>query len=203
VDRFTALQQKIENKTAKVGVIGLGYVGLPLAVEIARHGFTVFGIDLDLKKIETLQRGESYIGDVPNESVRPLVEEGRFIPTADYRVLKELDAISICVPTPLSENQDPDTSYISRVVDQIKHYVQNGPLITLESTTYPGTTEELIQWELEKMGYRVGVDFFLCFSPERVDPRQQPFPNHQYTESHRWYDREMPGIGCQVVQQLH
>jgi UDP-N-acetyl-D-glucosamine dehydrogenase len=175
VDRFTALQQKIENKTAKVGVIGLGYVGLPLAVEIARHGFTVFGIDLDLKKIETLQRGESYIGDVPNESVRPLVEEGRFIPTADYRVLKELDAISICVPTPLSENQDPDTSYISRVVDQIKHYVQNGPLITLESTTYPGTTEELIQWELEKMGYRVGVDFFLCFSPERVDPGNNRF----------------------------
>ncbi|MDA5106747.1 MULTISPECIES: nucleotide sugar dehydrogenase [Brevibacillus] len=175
MDRFTALQQKIENKTAKVGVIGLGYVGLPLAVEIARHGFTVFGIDLDLKKIETLQRGESYIRDVPAESVRPLVEEGRLIATADYRVLKELDAISICVPTPLSENQDPDTSYISRVVDQIKHYVQNGPLITLESTTYPGTTEELIQWELEKMGYRVGTDFFLCFSPERVDPGNSRF----------------------------
>ncbi|NOU55474.1 nucleotide sugar dehydrogenase [Brevibacillus borstelensis] len=175
MDRFTALQQKIEAKTAKVGVIGLGYVGLPLAIEMARNGFTVFGIDLDLKKIETLQRGESYIRDVPNDPVDQLVKEGKFIPTTDYRVLKELDAISICVPTPLSENQDPDTSYISRVVDQIKHHIQNGPLITLESTTYPGTTEELIQWELERMGYQVGNDFFLCFSPERVDPGNSRF----------------------------
>ncbi|MEJ8544752.1 nucleotide sugar dehydrogenase [Brevibacillus borstelensis] len=175
MDRFTALQQKIEAKTAKVGVIGLGYVGLPLAIEMASSGFTVFGVDLDLKKIEALQRGESYIRDVPNEPVDQLVKEGKFIPTSDYRVLKELDAISICVPTPLSENQDPDTSYISRVVDQIKHHIQNGPLITLESTTYPGTTEELIQWELERMGYQVGSDFFLCFSPERVDPGNSRF----------------------------
>lgn len=175
MDRYTALKQKIEAKTARIGVIGLGYVGLPLAVEMAQSGFTVFGVDLDIGKIETLQRGESYIRDVPNEPVEQLVREGKLIPTTDYRVLKELDAISICVPTPLSENQDPDTSYISRVVDQIKHYIQNGPLITLESTTYPGTTEELIQRELERMGYQAGSDFFLCFSPERVDPGNHRF----------------------------
>ncbi|USG63402.1 nucleotide sugar dehydrogenase [Brevibacillus ruminantium] len=175
MDRYTALKQKIEAKTARVGVIGLGYVGLPLAIEMAQSGLTVFGIDLDIQKVEILQRGESYIRDVPSEPVEQLVRDGKFIPTTDYRVLKELDAISICVPTPLSENQDPDTSYISRVVDQIKHYIENGPLITLESTTYPGTTEELIQRELERMGYQVGQDFFLCFSPERVDPGNHLF----------------------------
>jgi UDP-N-acetyl-D-glucosamine dehydrogenase len=175
VDRYAALQMKIETRTAKIGVIGLGYVGLPLAVEIATNGFTVIGIDLDLEKIDSLRRGESYIRDVPSELVEQLVNSGKLIPTADYRVLKELDAISICVPTPLSENQDPDTSYISRVVDQIKNYMENGPLITLESTTYPGTTEELIQWELEKLGYKAGQDFFLCFSPERVDPGNSRF----------------------------
>ncbi len=175
MDRSTALQQKLETKTAKVGVIGLGYVGLPLAIEMANCGYSVFGIDLDLKKIECLRQGESYIRDVPSELVEKSVTSGNLIPTSDYRVLKELDAISICVPTPLSANQDPDTSYISQVVDQIKNYMENGPLITLESTTYPGTTEELIQWELEKLGYRAGEDFFLCFSPERVDPGNNRF----------------------------
>jgi len=175
MDRYTALKQKLETKTAKVGVIGLGYVGLPLAVEMARCGFTVFGIDLDINKIETLRQGESYIRDVPDHAVQQVMQEGRFVPTSDYRVLKELDTVSICVPTPLSANQDPDTSYISRVVDQIKNYMEIGPLITLESTTYPGTTEELIQWELEKLGYHTGQDFFLCFSPERVDPGNHRF----------------------------
>jgi UDP-N-acetyl-D-glucosamine dehydrogenase len=168
----------IETKTAKLGVIGLGYVGLPLAMEMVKSGFTVFGIDLDLAKIKQLQEGTSYVKDVSDSVVKESLETGRFFPTTDYRVLKELDALSICVPTPLSKNQDPDTSYIIQVVDQIKHYMENGMLITLESTTYPGTTEELIQWELEKLGYRVGVDFFLCFSPERVDPGNSNFKTH-------------------------
>jgi UDP-N-acetyl-D-glucosamine dehydrogenase len=175
MDRYLALQQKIETRTARVGVIGLGYVGLPLAIEMANCGFTVFGIDLDLHKVESLRKGVSYIRDVPDSLVEQSLAGGNLIPTTDYRVLKELDAISICVPTPLSANQDPDTSYISQVVDQIKNYMENGPLITLESTTYPGTTEELIQWELEKLGYRAGHDFFLCFSPERVDPGNRKF----------------------------
>ncbi|WP_019121009.1 nucleotide sugar dehydrogenase [Brevibacillus massiliensis] len=178
MDRYSALQNLIETKTAKLGVIGLGYVGLPLAMEMVKSGFTVFGIDLDLAKIKQLQEGTSYVKDVSDSVVKESLETGRFFPTTDYRVLKELDALSICVPTPLSKNQDPDTSYIIQVVDQIKHYMENGMLITLESTTYPGTTEELIQWELEKLGYRVGVDFFLCFSPERVDPGNSNFKTH-------------------------
>ncbi|MFM1651128.1 nucleotide sugar dehydrogenase [Brevibacillus sp. B_LB10_24] len=178
MDRFSALQHLIETKTAKLGVIGLGYVGLPLAMEMVKSGYTVFGIDLDLEKIKQLQEGTSYVKDVSDSVVKESLETGRFFPTTDYRVLKELDALSICVPTPLSKNQDPDTSYIIQVVDQIKHYMENGMLITLESTTYPGTTEELIQWELEKLGYRVGVDFFLCFSPERVDPGNSNFSTH-------------------------
>lgn len=178
MDRYTALKTLIETKAAKVGVIGLGYVGLPLAMEMVRSGFKVYGIDLDGNKITSLQNGKSYIQDVADASVKESMESGRFIPTADYRVLKELDAVSICVPTPLSENQDPDTSYITGVVDELKYYMENGLLITLESTTYPGTTEELIQWELEKLGYRVGDDFFLCFSPERVDPGNERFTTY-------------------------
>lgn len=175
MDRFSALSQLIESKAAKIGVIGLGYVGLPLAMQMVKSGFKVYGIDLDMEKVKTLQEGKSYIQDVPDQIIKASMDSGRFHPTTDYRVLKELDAISICVPTPLSENQDPDTSYISGVVNEIKYYMENGLLITLESTTYPGTTEELIQWELEKLGYRVGKDFFLCFSPERVDPGNERF----------------------------
>ncbi len=164
------LREKLMNKTAKVGVIGLGYVGLPLSMEMVKGGFTVYGIDLDASKIETLHGGQSYIQDVPATLVADAVNSGKFVPTNCYEMIQELDTISICVPTPLSEHQDPDTSYIKNVVKEIKTYLQKGALIVLESTTYPGTTEELIQVELEAMGLTVGRDFFLCFSPERVDP---------------------------------
>ncbi|MEK8130820.1 nucleotide sugar dehydrogenase [Paenibacillus filicis] len=172
---YSNLKQLIVSKTAKVGVIGLGYVGLPLAMEMVKSGFTVIGIDLDVRKIEKLNQGQSYIQDVPDEVIRSSMESGRFIPTADYAALEELHAISICVPTPLSENQDPDTSYITSVVSMIKKHMKKSMLITLESTTYPGTTEELIQWEFERAGLKVGEDFFLCFSPERVDPGNRSF----------------------------
>lgn len=165
----------IESKNAVLGVVGLGYVGLPLAVEMVKQGFHVIGIDLDISKIDKLYRGESYIHDISNETLAEVVASGRFKPTADYSHIRQIDAISICVPTPLSENQDPDTSYIVTVVDEIKQYMKKGILITLESTTYPGTTEELIQHELEALGYVVGEDFFLCFSPERVDPSNTRF----------------------------
>lgn len=173
--RFEELKQKIEQKTAKVGVIGLGYVGLPLAVETVKGGYSVTGIDLDASKIEKLKKGISYVQDVSDETLQACIASNRFHPTTDYSVIGEMDAISICVPTPLSPNQDPDTSYITYVVNQLKTYMKTGMLITLESTTYPGTTEELIQRELEKLGYRVGVDFFLCYSPERVDPGNHAF----------------------------
>lgn len=167
---YKRLYRAIEGKQAKLGVVGLGYVGLPLAVEMAKQGFEVCGIDLDVRKVEMLRRGESYVQDVSSDKLAEALAGGRFKPTADYAVLAELDAVSICVPTPLSANQDPDTSYIVSVVDQIKLHMRKGLLIVLESTTYPGTTEELIEAELAQMGLAAGRDYFLCFSPERVDP---------------------------------
>ncbi|WP_103107025.1 nucleotide sugar dehydrogenase [Brevibacillus reuszeri] len=176
--RYEELLQKIQEKTAKVGVIGLGYVGLPLAVETIKSGYTVIGVDLHSGKIESLKAGISYVQDISDETLQECLETNRFHPTTDYSVIEELDAISICVPTPLSPNQDPDTSYITNVVDQLKKYMKNGLLITLESTTYPGTTEELIQREFENLGYRAGVDFFLCYSPERVDPGNRMYSTY-------------------------
>lgn len=170
MQHYRRLKQKLQNKTGKIGVIGLGYVGLPLSMEMVRGGFTVYGIDLSLDKVESLNRGVSYIQDVPSPSVADAVQSGAFIPTTDYGVTRMLDVISICVPTPLSENQDPDTSFIKSVVRELKKHMKKGVLIILESTTYPGTTEELIQFELEKQGLQAGKDYFLCFSPERVDP---------------------------------
>lgn len=167
----TKLHHAIKEKTAVVGVIGLGYVGLPLAVEMCRQGFQVVGIDVDAHKIEDIHRGHSYIKDVSDDSLIECMNTGRLSVTSDFSHIQSLNAVSICVPTPLSKNQDPDTSYITHVVKQIKTYMRKGLLITLESTTYPGTTEELIQREIEvSLEYRAGENFFLCFSPERVDP---------------------------------
>ncbi|MBB6634853.1 nucleotide sugar dehydrogenase [Cohnella thailandensis] len=175
---YTRLQRAIENKQAKLGVVGLGYVGLPLAVEMVKQGFSVYGIDLDERKIESLRRGESYVQDISREKLGEALAGGRFQPTSDYSKVAELDAVSICVPTPLSANQDPDTSYIVYVVNQLKHYMKKGLLIVLESTTYPGTTEELIEAELAQMGLVAGKDYFLCFSPERVDPGSGTFATY-------------------------
>ncbi|MCA0971405.1 nucleotide sugar dehydrogenase [Halobacillus litoralis] len=172
---FEQLSQKIEMKEAKIGVIGMGYVGLPLAAEMVKSGFTVCGIDLDEKKIDALKNGQSYINDITDEDLQASIDSGRFFPTSDYQVVEDLDAISICVPTPLSDNQDPDTSYITGVIDSMKPFMKKGMLVTLESTTYPGTTEELIWKEFSRMGYEAGRDIFLCYSPERVDPGNQSF----------------------------
>jgi nucleotide sugar dehydrogenase len=168
--RYAHLKKLISAKLAKVGVIGLGYVGLPLAVEMVKKGFTVYGIDTDMVKVCSLRNGVSHVKDVSNEELQECLKTGRFFPTFDYSTLQWLDAVSICVPTPLSENQDPDTSYITAVVKKLIQYMENGMLITLESTTYPGTTEELIERELAKNGLRAGEDYFLCYSPERIDP---------------------------------
>ena len=169
------LRQKIEDKTARVGVVGLGYVGLPLAVEFARAGFEVVGIDLQQSKIDTLNSGRSYVKDVPDSIVGPLVENGRIRGSADFSIIRELDTIDICVPTPLRKTKDPDMSYVVAASDAIAEYLHPGLLVMLESTTYPGTTDELVLPKLNASGLTVGEDFFLCFSPERVDPGNAQF----------------------------
>jgi UDP-N-acetyl-D-glucosamine dehydrogenase len=164
------LADKISSKRARVGVVGLGYVGLPLAVEFAEAGFDVTGIDLSEAKTARLNAGESYIGDVPTAAVATLVQGGKLRGTTDFSVITELDTINICVPTPLRKTKDPDMSYIVSASEEIAKYLHPGMLVILESTTYPGTTDELVLPMLEKSGLKCGEDFFLCFSPERVDP---------------------------------
>lgn len=166
----TQLLEKIEGRTAVVAVIGMGYVGLPLAVEFAKAGYRVIGVDVDAQKVRQLNAGVSYIPDVPSEVVADLVGRGLLSATDDFSVLTQTDAISICVPTPLRKTKDPDMSYIIAAADQIARYSRAGQLIVLESTTYPGTTDELIVPRLVGNGLKVGEDVFICFSPERVDP---------------------------------
>ena len=164
------LREKISNRTAKVGIIGLGYVGLPLATEFASAGFHVTGIDVQQRRTESLNMGLSYVQDVPSELVNSLVEAGKLHATSDCSVIAELDTVNVCVPTPLRKTKDPDMSYVVAACDEIAKYLHSGMLIVLESTTYPGTTDELLLPMLERTGMKVGEDFFLCFSPERVDP---------------------------------
>jgi UDP-N-acetyl-D-glucosamine dehydrogenase len=164
------LEEKIRSRTARVGIVGLGYVGLPLAVEFAHAGFSVTGIDLSEQKTRSVNAGQSYIGDISTSAVAKLVEAGKLRATNDFSVVAELDTINICVPTPLRKTKDPDMSYIVSACEEIAKYIHPGTLIILESTTYPGTTEELVLPMLTASGLKVGEDFFLCFSPERVDP---------------------------------
>ncbi|MEE2681804.1 MAG: nucleotide sugar dehydrogenase [Planctomycetota bacterium] len=165
-----ALLQKLDARAATCGVIGLGYVGLPLVVELAHAGFDVVGIDVDQGRIDALNKGESYIGDVPSDVLRPLVEAGKVRAGMPGELLGECDTISICVPTPLRKSKDPDISYIVSASQEVVRHLRAGQLIILESTTYPGTTEEVILPELRSTGLEVGADIFLAFSPERVDP---------------------------------
>ncbi|VAW43059.1 UDP-N-acetyl-D-glucosamine 6-dehydrogenase [hydrothermal vent metagenome] len=169
------LLQKISNRQAIIGVVGLGYVGLPLVVAFVQAGFQVVGVDVDSNKIAALQQGQSYIDDVPSATLAPLVQNGRFQPTTDYAQLADTDAISICVPTPLQETKAPDVSYIINAAKNIARVGATGKLIILESTTYPGTTEELLLPTFSQNGDRVGRDFFLAFSPERIDPGRIDF----------------------------
>lgn len=169
------LQNKINDKTAVIGIIGLGYVGLPLAVEFANNSFTVFGIDINKKRVEQLNRGENYIADVSDDGLIKLVSSKKLSATTDFSVLTKIDAVIICVPTPLNKLKDPDVSYILNVLNQLTKYVHSGMLISLESTTYPGTTRELILPALEKKNLVAGKDFYLCFSPERVDPGNEKY----------------------------
>jgi UDP-N-acetyl-D-glucosamine dehydrogenase len=165
-----SLSGRIEKRTAKVGIIGLGYVGLPLAVELAKAGFSVVGIDLHAEKVKQLNSGHSYIPDIKDDALGPLVADGRIRATTDFSVIAELDTVDVCVPTPLRKTKDPDMTYVLSATDAIAQFLHPGLLVMLESTTYPGTTDELVLPRLQESGLRVGEDFFLCFSPERVDP---------------------------------
>ena len=168
------LTKKLKDKTAQVAVLGLGYVGLPFATVFSEAGYTVTGIDPDAQKVEAVQNGESYIPDVPSEQVARLVAKGKLKATTDFSVLAEADAVSICVPTPLRKTGDPDLSYILSVTDDLARYMHPGMVVVLESTTYPGTTREILEPKLgEAQGLKAGKDFFLAFSPERVDPGRE------------------------------
>jgi UDP-N-acetyl-D-glucosamine dehydrogenase len=172
---LNALEVRLENRQATAAVIGLGYVGLPLAMEIAAAGFNVVGVDLDRNKIAALKQGKSYILDVADKLIADSVGSGKFTPTSDFNPLAKADTVSICVPTPLSKSRDPDISFILSATEEIRKYLHPGQLIVLESTTYPGTTDELIVPELESSGLKVGSDFFVAFSPERIDPGNATF----------------------------
>jgi UDP-N-acetyl-D-glucosamine dehydrogenase len=176
------LIEKIKKKEASVAVLGLGYVGLPLAIEKAKTGFSVFGIDKSEFKVTKLNRGESYIRGIDEKQLKEMVNLGRLTAATDPAKIKEADVIIICVPTPLTPNKDPDLTYIKEAVKQVEKHLRPGHLITLESTTYPGTTEEIVLPNLAKTGLKVGEDYFLAFSPERVDPGNSNFNTKNTTK---------------------
>src|SRR5215207_4944638 len=173
-----SLRDKLRTRRARIGVVGLGYVGLPLLVELAKAGFHATGIDVDARKVDAVNAGRSYIPDVDGEDVQKLRGEGRLDATTDFAIVTDLDTINICVPTPLRKTKDPDMSFIVSAVEGIAAHLHPGMLIVLESTTYPGTTDEVVQPMLEAKGLVAGVDFFLAFSPERVDPGNPTFQTH-------------------------
>src|SRR5579884_1276801 len=172
---FSTLRDGISSRSLHVGIIGLGYVGLPLATTFAEVGFHVTGIDVDSNKVDAANRGESYIPDIASSTLQSLLASKRIDFTTDFAVLDDIDAVSICVPTPLRKTRDPDISYIISALQQVRAHLHPGQLIVLESTTYPGTTDEVLLPELESTGLKVGVDFFLAFSPERIDPGNPDF----------------------------
>jgi UDP-N-acetyl-D-glucosamine dehydrogenase len=172
---YDRLNKKIQHRNAVVGIVGLGYVGLPLVLRFGEEGFRILGFDIDESKVESLNSGKSYIKHIPPEKISKLVNSGRFEATADYAKLHETDVIIICVPTPLDKNKEPDMSYIEATSDEIAKTLRPGQLISLESTTYPGTTREILLPKFEKSGLKVGSDVFLVFSPEREDPGNPKF----------------------------
>lgn len=175
MNRKDALLARINNRTAKVSVVGLGYVGLPLAVEFAEAGFQVLGMDVDADKVKQINAGRSYIDDVSSQQIEGLSQSGRLSATCDYGDISEADAISICVPTPLRKTRDPDMSYIIQAAKSIAEICRPGMLIVLESTTYPGTTEEIIVPEITSDDFTVGEDVFVAYSPERIDPGNRTY----------------------------
>jgi UDP-N-acetyl-D-glucosamine dehydrogenase len=175
MSRLTELSERIDARDVRIGVIGLGYVGLPLAIEFAKEGFDVTGLDIDGEKIRALQEGRSYIEDVPSQDVKDAAAAGRFTATSDLSELTRLDVLNICVPTPLTRTKDPDVSHMARAMEDIRRRLRSGQLVILGSTTYPGTTHDLFVPLLEESGLNVGTDFSLALSPERIDPGNAQF----------------------------
>ena len=169
------LLKKIADKTAVVGIVGLGYVGLPLAVEMAEAGYKTIGFDVQSKKVDSVNAGHNYIGDIVGDKLKNMVETGYLRATSDFDFISGVDAVAICVPTPLDKYQQPDISYVKSSTESVARHVHPGMLVVLESTTYPGTTQELLKPILEQSGLRCGEDFFLAFSPERVDPGNKQY----------------------------
>lgn len=169
------LLERIHNRSAVIGIIGLGYVGLPLAVAFAQAGFKVIGLDLDTRKVASLNDGKSYVTDVPNADVADIVRQNRFYATADYEALRQADIVSICVPTPLRKTKDPDMSYVISATESVASIAHQGMLVVLESTTYPGTTEEILVPRMRQAGLQPGEDVFIAFSPERIDPGNKQY----------------------------
>ncbi|MFC4558017.1 nucleotide sugar dehydrogenase [Virgibacillus kekensis] len=175
MSQLSNLMEKIDSKKATIGVVGLGYVGLPLAVEKAKAGYKVIGFDVQDTKVKMVNEGVNYIGDVVNEELSDLVGNGLISATTDYSFISEVDTVAICVPTPLDKHFQPDTSYVENSAAEIAKQLHPGMLVVLESTTYPGTTEEIIKPILEETGLKCGEDFFLAYSPERIDPGNKKF----------------------------
>lgn len=175
---YQKLAEKLRDRSAQVAVLGLGYVGLPLAVVFAEAGFPVLGVEPDERKVATIQRGVSYVKDISNDQIARLVAQGKLKPTSDFSVLEQADAISICVPTPLRKTGDPDLSFIVQVSDDLRSCMHSGMVVVLESTTYPGTTREILLPKLKESGLEVGEEFFLAFSPERVDPGRKDWTTY-------------------------
>jgi UDP-N-acetyl-D-glucosamine dehydrogenase len=196
------LKNLITNKNACIGVIGLGYVGLPLIVEFALKGFPTVGFEVDTKKVGELNKGNSHIVDVPSENVQKVLDTKKFEATTDFSKLKDCDVIIICVPTPLRKTKDPDMSYILAAGEQIKKYARRGQLVILESTTYPGTTDEVLQPMIEAAGLKLDEDFLLAFSPERVDPGNPQFQTHNITKVVGGVGKDSTEVAAQLYAEI-
>ncbi|HEX6126448.1 MAG TPA: nucleotide sugar dehydrogenase [Pyrinomonadaceae bacterium] len=201
------LEKLISDKSACVGVIGLGYVGLPLIVEFGLKGFRGIGFEVDEKKAADINAGSSYIVDVPSENVKKCVAAGRLSATTDFSKLTECDAIIICVPTPLRKTKDPDMSYIISAGEEIQKYMRRGQLVILESTTYPGTTDEVLLPMFEEKGFKLDEDFLLAFSPERVDPGNPQFQTHNIPKVVGGVSKDSTDVAAmlysEIVQQVY
>jgi UDP-N-acetyl-D-glucosamine dehydrogenase len=195
------LRAKIRTRKARAGIIGLGYVGLPLAVELAKAGFRVTGLEIDESKCRRVNEGDSYVGDIPSAELQTLTRAEKVYATTDFSAISELDTISVCVPTPLRKTKDPDLSFVVAACENIARYIHAGMLILVESTTYPGTTTELILPILEKSGLKAGVDFHICFSPERVDPGNPKYQTANIPKVIGGYTPTCTELGCLFYSQ--
>jgi len=201
------LEKLIEDKSARIGVIGLGYVGLPLIVEFCSNGFEGIGFEVDERKVDEINAGRSYIPDVPTDRLKACVDDGKLSATTEFSRLGECDAIIICVPTPLRKTKDPDMSYILSAGGEIQDHMRRGQLVILESTTYPGTTDEVLQPMFEEKGFKLDEDFLLAFSPERVDPGNPQFQTHNIPKVVGGVSKDSTDVAAklygQIVGQVH